>query len=104
MNDPILAWRFHDAPSVLQFDDNGGDEDWLAAIPYYLQNESIGWLDSNSFGCCERNEYIIDNDGVVWMWSYDKYGNRDFTNLEVKKWSVIPNQYCNCKVVIGCHA
>jgi hypothetical protein len=54
----IRVWRFEDAPEELQaLSDNGGDEDWLALIPPKLADEYIGWIDSQSFGCCSIDEY-----------------------------------------------
>lgn len=55
---PILVWRFHEAPEELQIvSTNGGDEDWLAEIPPCFHGDLPSWMHSNAFGCCETNEY-----------------------------------------------
>lgn len=43
---PILLWRFEDAPEELQaLSNNGGDEDWLAEIPpYFYEGEEQMFL------------------------------------------------------------
>lgn len=56
--EPIIVWRFYDAPKELRFPDNGGDEDWLAEVPPALVDSYIGWMESGSeFGCCCVDEY-----------------------------------------------
>ncbi len=59
MKTPIQIWRFEDAPKELQaLSTNGGDEDWLAIVPDYLEGEYISWLEEGSpYGCCCVNEY-----------------------------------------------
>ena len=63
---PILVWRFEDAPKHLQeLSDNGGDEDWLAVVPPWLAGDWINWM-GTAFGCCCVNEYKHpDLDGYV---------------------------------------
>lgn len=62
----ILIWRFDDAPGELQaLSGNGGDEDWIALIPAGMKDEWIPWLDSDSFGCCDRSRYDYDGRIVV---------------------------------------
>lgn len=53
MTEPIIVWRYHDAPANLQISTNGGDEDWLAEVPPELKDDYIPWLESSAFGCCE---------------------------------------------------
>jgi len=57
--EPILVWRFEQAPEQLrELSNNGGDEDWIAEVPPSLANEYIGWLESgSSFGCFDVSEY-----------------------------------------------
>jgi hypothetical protein len=59
MKPPIQIWKFEDAPKELQaLNDNGGDEDWLAILPDYLEGQYIGWLEEgSSYGCCRVNKY-----------------------------------------------
>jgi hypothetical protein len=53
MKEPIVVYRFEDAPENLQkLSDNGGDEDWLAIVPPHLKDAWLGWMDEGSeFGC-----------------------------------------------------
>ena len=58
-NDPILVWRFNDAPIEYQeLSTNGGDEDWLALVPKDM--EIPMWLEDNtSFGryCVDKFDF-----------------------------------------------
>lgn len=52
--DPILVWRFKEAPEEYQkLSDHGGDEDWVAFLPDSYE-ESFGtvpqWMEYGSFG------------------------------------------------------
>ena len=57
MTEPILVWRFHEAPIELRdLSPHGGDEDWLAVIPPDM--EVPNWIDSGSaFGACDVSEH-----------------------------------------------
>jgi len=56
--DPILVWRFEEAPEEYQrLSDHFGDEDWIAFIPD-THKESQGsleniptWMEGGPFGC-----------------------------------------------------
>lgn len=56
MNEPILVWRYHNAPKELQISTNGGDEDWLAELPPDFTDDYIPWIESSSFGGYETLE------------------------------------------------
>lgn len=44
--DPILVWRFHEAPNELQaLSGHGGDEDWLLVFPPGFDPSSTIWGD-----------------------------------------------------------
>jgi hypothetical protein len=57
--EPMLVWRFENAPTELQaISDHGGDEDWIAVIPPHLANDWVDWMDSGSrFGPCNTSEH-----------------------------------------------
>ena len=56
--EPILVYRFHEAPATLQaLSPNGGDEDWLAILPPSIGDTSIGWCEQPAFGCSGVEEY-----------------------------------------------
>ena len=59
MNPPIKIWPFHLAYKELQdLSTNGGDEDWVAVIPDYLEDLQLPWMaEGSAFGCCCVNEY-----------------------------------------------
>jgi hypothetical protein len=45
MNPPIKIWPFHLAYKELQdLSTNGGDEDWVAVIPDYLEDLQLPWM------------------------------------------------------------
>ena len=80
----IEIYRFEDAPQDLQdMSTNGGDEDWIAIVPYelmrYHQGDFDDWalpmflLSFSPFGCCKV----------------------EFHNHPTRK---------NCVIAIGCHA
>lgn len=51
--EPIVVWKYYEAPKELQVSNNGGDEDWLAEVPPQFENGHVGWLDDGSaFGRC----------------------------------------------------
>lgn len=53
-NEPIIIWRFYDAPQELRdLSTNGGDEDWIAVLPPAYTKEWILWMDEGTaFGRC----------------------------------------------------
>ncbi len=59
MKTPITVWKFEDAPRDLQaLSKLGGDEDWIAVVPDYLENEYIGWLqEGTAFGRYKIQEF-----------------------------------------------
>lgn len=67
MGKPIRVWRFDRAPARYQaLSDHGGDEDWLAFVPYEYYNAYIPWLESPQFGCCRISEHPVRG-GTVWI-------------------------------------
>ena len=48
--EPIILWRFNDAPKELQDISNIGDEDWLAEIPPHLADESLSVFEKTTYG------------------------------------------------------
>jgi len=66
--EPIRIWKFTDAPQVLQeLSPHGGDEDWLALVPWPYSEQYIGWLESGgSFGCCDVSEHKLEG-AVVYI-------------------------------------
>lgn len=63
----ILIWKFEDAPKEYQeLSENGGDEDWIAFVPKYLEDEYIGFLDGGTpFGCCRIWEHNVEGGKIV---------------------------------------
>jgi hypothetical protein len=61
MSEPILIWRFHDAPEEYRnLSEHGGDEDWIAVLPAAMAGAWIPWLESgSSFGCCDVSEHPL---------------------------------------------
>lgn len=57
----IIVWSFYDAPGELRsLSRHGGDEDWVALVPYDVERPS--WTESGTaFGCCDVSEHqLID--------------------------------------------
>ncbi len=52
---PIVVFPFYSAPKVLQEkSENGGDEDWIAVLPDYMERSDVDWLESGTrFGRCD---------------------------------------------------
>lgn len=52
---PIQVWQFKDAPQEFKnLSSHGGDEDWLAFVPFYYGDEPPIWMMSGApFGCCD---------------------------------------------------
>jgi len=56
--EPILVWRYDDAPEELKVSANGGDEDWLAMVPLSADERCISWLENGTpFGVCAVQMY-----------------------------------------------
>lgn len=70
LNPPaIRVWRFDQAPAIFQqLSPHGGDEDWLAFVPFDVQRRgNIGWLEGGTpFGCCDVSEHEVLG-GVVYI-------------------------------------
>jgi len=66
MVSPIKVWRFYDAPARYRSLDTNDDADWLAFVPKRYNKDYIGWLESDTFGCCCINKHRIDN-GMVYI-------------------------------------
>lgn len=65
-SDPILVWRFHDAPEEYRkLSEHGGDEDWLALVPTPLANAWIAWLEPGPFGICDVSRHPLADGRVV---------------------------------------
>lgn len=62
MKNPILVWRFEDAPEQYQkLSPHGGDEDWIAVIPPDVTDAYIAWMDEGTpFGCCDVEEIKLE--------------------------------------------
>ncbi|GIV03692.1 MAG: hypothetical protein KatS3mg015_2522 [Fimbriimonadales bacterium] len=63
--EPILVWRFADAPEELQrLSQHGGDEDWLAVVP--PPGDVPAWMDTGtSFGVFRVSERELPGGYVV---------------------------------------
>lgn len=58
MKEPILVWRFKDAPKELQnVIEPYGNEQWLAVLPSYWVGKYIGLLESPAFSSHDVKEY-----------------------------------------------
>lgn len=57
--DYIRVWPWHQAPLALRdLSTNGGDEDWIAVVPYGMHRPS--WMEEGSaFGCCSVDAFEI---------------------------------------------
>lgn len=70
MSDPILVWRFHDAPQEFQdLSRHGGDEDWLAVVPASMVGDYIPWLEEGrgGFGVCDVEEHRLADGRAVFI-------------------------------------
>lgn len=66
MAEKIVVYRFEDAPAYMRaYSTNGGDEDWLAVLPARYKDDVPMWLDSQWFGCCCRDEYVLPDGRVI---------------------------------------
>jgi hypothetical protein len=69
--DAIVVWRFGSAPADLRaLSQNGGDEDWLALIPAGMAGDWIPWIDSDTFGCCDRSSFDLPDGRKVVIGSH----------------------------------
>jgi len=60
--EPILIWRFEDAPEPYKaYSDHGGDEDWLAILPVNWPADNLPlWMEEGRpFGCCAVHEFRL---------------------------------------------
>ena len=57
--EPILIWKFHEAPEEYQkLSRHGGGEDWIAFVPSHYDRYYIGWLESGgAFGTCDVSSH-----------------------------------------------
>lgn len=67
---PILVWKFHDAPEEYKkLSDNGGDEDWLVYVPAtYNQSDDWHlrfWIDRMSAG--EADIHVLPDGARVFI-------------------------------------
>lgn len=67
---PIKVWRFHEAPAKYRsLFSHGGDEHWLAVVPYeHWKVHGIPlWRNDNggSFGCCDVSKHHLMNGSLV---------------------------------------
>lgn len=70
MSPVIAVWRFHEAPEQYQhLSTNGGDEDWLALVPFEMREAYIPWLEYGPFGVCSIDRYE-HADGIVYIGSH----------------------------------
>ena len=66
LNNPILVWRFEDAPDGYKFlSPHGGDEDWLAFVPTGI-SEPLWLANGTSFGCCSVSETPVTG-GTIYI-------------------------------------
>lgn len=69
MNKAIQVWRWEDAPEHLKkLSDNGGDEDWVALVPFGLDESYIPWLEEGHFG--NGVQVVETTEGVVYISSH----------------------------------
>jgi hypothetical protein len=68
MANPITIWRYEDAPEEYKQHFESSDCDWIAHVPkdYLKQHHYVPiWLDSPVFGCCEVDEFTLDNGDIL---------------------------------------
>jgi hypothetical protein len=55
----IRVWAYHQAPIALRdLSTNGGDEDWIAVVPYGMHRPL--WMEEGTaFGCCSVDAFEI---------------------------------------------
>lgn len=62
----IRVWRFYDAPSEYQaLSEHGGDEDWLAHIPFELSDAHLPWIEGRAFGVCDVSQHTLPDGSRV---------------------------------------
>jgi len=64
----IRVWPFYKAPPSLRaLSENGGDEDWLAFVPDWMEEAYyIPWLETPAFGVCGVDKYPVAG-GIVYI-------------------------------------
>jgi hypothetical protein len=64
----IIVWAFNEAPpEYRELSPHGGDEDWIALVPFEKANDYIGWLEEGtSFGCCSVSKHAVET-GVIFI-------------------------------------
>ena len=69
---PMLIWAFHDAPEPLKaLSENGGDEDWLVAIPkHYEERIKMEPLWVTYLGACDRDFIDVSDNYLVVIGSH----------------------------------
>lgn len=62
----IRIWEFYDAPKRYQdLSQNGGDEDWVAVLPPYMETIPMFFDEGGSFGCCTVERHHLENGETV---------------------------------------
>jgi hypothetical protein len=88
---PILVWNYDDVPNELKISTNGGDEDFLIAVP---PGQEIPWR-FMELGCCSNDFFRVGEDGVVVRKNGDdEWEKTGFDCQNYKGW----------QFVIPCHA
>lgn len=65
---PILVWRFEDAPEEFRkLSQHGGDEDYLAVMPADYNGYTPMWLEYGSFGVCDIEQHILEDGRRVFI-------------------------------------
>jgi len=100
---PIQVWRYYQAPAEWQVSRNGGDEDWLALVPFEYEDDCIGWVDEgHAFGCCTVDEFYVKDDGSIVEKRERDYDVR--YSEEVRPAGYVDTRYAGYRIFIGCHA
>jgi hypothetical protein len=65
----IRVWRFEDAPQEYRdLSPHGGDEDWLAVVPWSMKDDWIPWLEGGGpFGVCDVSRHELDETEIVYI-------------------------------------
>jgi hypothetical protein len=63
---PIMLWRFSDAPKEFRdLSNHGGDEDWLLLVPPEYIEDDLEWIYANAqFGCCDFSKHPVAGGAV----------------------------------------
>lgn len=67
MSEPILVWRFYNAPPEFQvLSTHGGDEDWIAFIPSSCTADLPTWAEPGTpFGVSDVSEHRLPDGSMV---------------------------------------